>query len=412
MRFLFIHQNFPAQFRHIAPALVAEGHNVTALTLGDTPTGNWRGVNILKYRILRGNTNGVHPWVTDFETKIIRGEACLEAALTLKRQGYNPSVIIAHPGWGESLFLKQVWPSATLKLYCEWYYHSRGHDVGFDPEFKIEGPKNAAKVEIKNANFLLHTSQMDYGICPTHFQESTFPRQTRGLISVIHDGIDTSKLKPKSGAKLTLRNNITLTRKHEIVTYVSRALEPYRGFHIFMRAIPKILRTKPNAIILIVGKEGVSYGATSVTGRSWKEVYSTEVLTQLSKSEAERIHFVGFLPRLDFTSLLQITSVHVYLTYPFVLSWSLLEAMSIGCSIVASNTKPVQEFITHNETGVLTDFFDVEGLADRILDLLGDKTYRKKLGENARRFIQSNYDLNSVCLPKQLKWAQYQNELS
>ncbi|MDC1426661.1 glycosyltransferase family 4 protein [Gammaproteobacteria bacterium] len=408
MNILFIHQNFPGQFKHLAPALVKAGHTVTALILAKTEAKQWNGVRLVSYSLNRGNAKEAHPWTVDFESKVIRGEACLKAALALKDQGYMPEVIVAHPGWGESLFLKEVWPEAKLKLYCEFFYHARGADVGFDPAFSASDPADAGRVTLKNANMLLQFQQADAGISPTHWQASTFPLHIRDKITVIHDGIDTEVLSPNSSASFLLDNGRRLTRDDEVVTFVNRALEPMRGFHIFMRSLPKLLTARPNAQALIVGKEGVSYGAQPPTGKSWKTIFSEEVLPQLTPQQRERIHFLGTIDYTRFINLLQVSRVHVYLTYPFVLSWSLLEAMSVGCSIVASDTQPLHEAIRHNETGLLVDFFDHDALADSVTRLLDDETARDRLGEAARMFAIENYDLKSVCLPKQLQWVEAQ----
>ena len=406
MNILFIHQNFPGQFKHLAPALVKAGHDVTALILAETDAKQWNGVRLVSYGLNRGNAKEAHPWTVDFESKVIRGEACLKAALALKDQGYAPEVIVAHPGWGESLFLKEVWPEAKLKLYCEFFYHARGADVGFDPEFSSSDPADAGRVTLKNANMLLQFQNADSGLSPTHWQASTFPQHIRDKITVIHDGIDTEILKPNPEVQFTLDSGRVLTSDDEVVTFVNRALEPMRGFHIFMRSLPTLLKERTNAEVLIIGKEGVSYGAQTPNGKSWKTIFSEEVLPQLTPQQRERIRFLGTIDYPRFINLLQISRVHVYLTYPFVLSWSLLEAMSVGCSIVASDTQPLHEAIRHDETGRLVNFFDQNALATSVIELLDDEDARMRLGEAARKFAIENYDLKSVCLPKQLQWVE------
>jgi len=406
MNILFIHQNFPGQFKHLAPALASLGHDVTALVLTKTDAKKWNGVKLIHYSLDRGNAKGAHPWTVDFESKVIRGEACQRAALALKKQGYTPEVIVAHPGWGESLFLKEVWPGAKLNLYCEFFYQPRGADVGFDPEFSSSDPADVGRVTLKNANILLQFQQADAGISPTHWQVSTFPQHIRDKITVIHDGINTHALSPDPSATFLLDNGKSLTHDDEVITFVNRALEPYRGFHIFMRSLPRLLTACPNAQVLIVGKEGVSYGAQPPNGKSWKAIFSEEVLPQLTLEQRERIHFLGAIHYPRFINLLQVSRVHVYLTFPFVLSWSLLEAMSVGCSIVASDTQPLHEAIKHDETGLLVDFFDHDALADSVIRLLDDEDTRVRLGKAARAFAIENYDLKSVCLPKQLQWVE------
>ena len=405
MNILFIHQNFPGQFKFLAPALVQQGHQVVALTMQKTDGREWNGVRLLSYRASRGTTPNVHPWVSDFETKTIRGEACFRACLALKAQGFHPHIIIAHHGWGESLFVKEVWPQAKLGIYCEFFYQTHGADVGFDPEFATEDEADVCRLRLKNINNLLHFDIADAGLSPTHWQASTFPDPFRSRITVVHDGIDTETVAPNPDVKLTLNGMLQLSKGDEVITFVNRNLEPYRGFHIFMRALPEILRRRPKARILIVGGDSVSYGAKPPDGQTWKEIFTTEVRPQIPDADWQRVHFLGLIPYQHFIALLQLSTVHVYLTYPFVLSWSLLEAMSAGCAIVASDTQPLHEAITHDETGRLVNFFDVSGLVDEVCHLLDDPGTRQRLGKQARAFAQANYDLNTICLPRQLEWV-------
>lgn len=405
MKILFIHQNFPGQFKFLAPALVAQGHQAVAMTMQKLKEHEWQGVGLVSYSPDRGSTPDIHPWVVDFETKTIRGEACFRAALQMKARGFTPDIILAHHGWGESLFLKDVWPNAKLGIYCEFFYHSNGSDVGFDPEFLVEDPGDVCRLRLKNINNLLHFEIADAGISPTHWQASTFPDVFRNRITVVHDGIDTQRLIPNPKSTLSLSSGLTLSSEDEVITFVNRNLEPYRGYHIFMRALPEILKRRPRAQVLIVGGDDVSYGSRPVSGATWKNIFVGEVRPQITDEAWSRVHFLGRIDYTHFITLLQISSVHVYLTYPFVLSWSLLEAMSAGCAIVASNTQPVQEAIRHDESGRLIDFFDVSQLVNEICYLMDNPSIRQRLGLNARVFAQQNYDLKTVCLPKQLAWV-------
>ena len=413
MNILFIHQNFPGQFKFLAPALVKQGHSVRAMTMQKTEAMQWQGVQLVNYTSKRGSTPNVHPWVSDFETKTIRAEACFKAALQMKQQGYTPDVIVAHHGWGESLFLKEVWPEAKLGIYCEFYYHQHGADVGFDPEFPATDEGEVCRLRLKNLNNLLHFEIADAGISPTHWQASTFPEPFKNKISVVHDGIDTQAVAPNSAVSLTLKmatgQDLVLTRKDEVITFVNRNLEPYRGYHTFMRALPQLLKERPNARVLLVGADDVSYGARPDAAKygaaKWRDIFANEVRGQISDADWQRVHFLGQVPYQFFIPLLQLSTVHVYLTYPFVLSWSLLEAMSAGCAIVASDTEPLREAIVHNETGKLINFFDPTALVQSVCELLNNPEERTRLGANARAFAQANYDLQTVCLPKQLEWV-------
>ncbi|MDP2903049.1 MAG: glycosyltransferase family 4 protein [Methylovulum sp.] len=402
MRILFVHQNFPGQFKNLAPALAKDPANeIVVLTMSQHP-GQER-LRVVTYKPARGTTPNMHPWVSDFETQTIRGEAAFRMAIKLRDEGFSPDIIIAHPGWGESLFLKDVWPNAKLGIYCEFFYHAEGYDVGFDPEFSVPDPGNACRLRLKNVNNLLHFETADAGISPTHWQASTFPDAFRKHITVIHDGIDTDAVIPNPSASLTLNSNLVLTRQDEVITFVNRNLEPYRGYHTFVRALPEILKQRPKARVFIVGADDVSYGSRPPKGQKWRDIFFNEVK---DKVDCSRVHFVGHIPYQYFIPLLQLSTVHVYLTYPFVLSWSLLEAMSAGCSIVASDTPPLHEAIHHNETGRLVDFFDAQALSNEVVALLENTAERQRLGANARAFAIKNYDLKTVCLPRQLAWAE------
>ena len=395
MNILIVHQNFPGQFKHLVPVLLQDPRNqVVAFTMND-----YQGpanLKVVRYQAAKGTGKDVHPWVAETETKVIRGDAAFRAALKVKQEGFEPDLILAHPGWGESLFLKQVWPDAKMVIYCEFYYAAQGTDVGFDPEFASKDPADACRVRMKNVNNLLHFDIADGGISPTKWQRSTFPEPFKSHIDVVHDGINTDLIKPNPEAWLQLGQK-KLTRDDEIITFVNRNLEPYRGYHIFMRALPEILKARPNARVLIVGGDSVSYGAKPPNGKTWKQIFLDEVRSDLDVS---RVHFLGQIPYQHFITLLQLSTVHVYLTYPFVLSWSLLEAMSCGCAIVASDTKPLHEAIIDHQTGILTPFFDPKALASNVVTLLEDPKQREALGHRAREFAVEHYDLKQVCLPK------------
>lgn len=398
MKILLVHQNFPGQFKHLVPALLANPTNeVLVFTMNPCP--EIKGLRVIRYSAAKGTAENVHPWVAETETKVIRGEAAFRAALKLKAEGFSPDVILAHPGWGESLFLKQVWPDCRMIIYCEFYYAVRGTDVGFDPEFPLRDAGDACRIQMKNVNNLLHFETADAGVSPTEWQKSTFPEPFRSKIQVIHDGIDTKTIKPDPSVWLQL-GDLRLTREDEIITFVNRNMEPYRGYHIFMRALPEILAKRPKARVLIVGGDGVSYGARPPAEKTWKQIFLDEVKDRLDLS---RVHFLGNVDYKHFIPLLQLSTVHVYLTYPFVLSWSLLEAMACGCAIVASDTAPLREAIHDGDTGLLVDFFKPEAVASGVIQLLESSTLRSALGQRAREFAVAHYDLKSICLPRMLQ---------
>jgi glycosyltransferase involved in cell wall biosynthesis len=406
MRILIIHQNFPDQYKHLAPALVEQGHKVYSLTPKVEKQTVWKGVTLLPYKITRSSSKDVHPWLSDLETKVIRAEACYRQALALKEKGLEPDVILAHHGWGEPMFLKDVWPNAKMGLYCELYHLDSGETVNFDPEFSTPDLRsNALRLRVRNLNNALHFDIGDAGISPTKFQASTFPKPFRDKISVIHDGIDTDTVAPNPAATLRVREHQTLTRDDEVITFINRNLEPYRGYHVFMRALPKLLKTRPNAQVVLLGGDEVSYGSKPPKGKTWKQIYIDEVRSEISDEDWKRVHFLGRVPYDVFLSMMQVSRLHIYLTYPFVLSWSLLEAMSAEAAILASDTAPVLEAIRHDETGWLTDFFDTDALVEKANALLDDKDTRERLGNAARKFVLETYDLKTHCLPKQLEWV-------
>ncbi len=397
MKALFIHQNFPGQYKHLAPKLAAMGHRVKALCVNEV-RGTMPGVDIIRYPIARGTSPNIHPLVAEFETKVIRGEACARAMRKLKEQGFTPDIILAHPGWGEAMFAKEAFPTAKLLSFIEYYYAAEGQDVNFDKEFAKRKFEDDMRTQTKNANSLLALNAMDWGVSPTAWQRDTNPRLFRDQISVIHDGIDTDRLRPDSQASFTVPGGgPTFTVGDELVTFVNRNLEPLRGFHVFMRALPAILDARPNARVVIVGADGKGYGGGA---GGWKDRMIKELGGRLDLS---RIHFVGRVAYPDFISLLQVSSAHVYLSYPFVLSWSIMEAMSLGCLVVGSATAPVREVITDGETGLLADFFDIGSLSAKVIGALADPAGHMAIRRAAREHVVAHYDLQSVCLPAQLR---------
>lgn len=404
MQIIFIHQNFPAQFRHLAPALAAGGHRVVALTVNG-PGASLPGVRIVRYedRLAAHARRQRNTMPDDWQSKVIRGTAAADAMQALRDEGFAPDVVFAHPGWGEALFVRTVFPSARLLVYAEYFYGTAGGDVGFDPEFSTVTPEGSQRLILKNTHLLHALNSCDAALAPTAFQRARHPDWAQDRISVIHEGIDTDLFKPDASAWVQLKSaGLTLRHGDEVITFVARQLEPYRGFHIFMRALPLIQKLRPNARVVLVGGDEVSYGAPAPGGESWRSVLLKEVGSRI---DLTRVHFVGRVPHQRLTQLMQVSAVHVYLTYPFVLSWSLLEAMSIGCLIVASDTAPVREVITDGENGLLTDFFDPGQLAEQVAYALENRTHLAHLREAARASIQERYDLASICLPKQLEFV-------
>ena len=399
MKILFVHQNFPGQFLYLAPELAKRGHDCVALT--DNSNTRAATIKALKYKHSPQEVDAAATRLgRNYTTMSDRGVTVARAALQMRRQGYVPDVIFGHSGWGETLFLKEVWPEAKLIVYAEFYYRGRGADVGFDTEF---GQPSFDQVMIAQgrATYLGQAlAHADAGLSPTEWQASTYPAPLRKMITVIHDGVDTTVMCPNPQASFALPNGQTLHAGDEVLTFVNRNLEPYRGYHIFMRALPDILAARPKAQVVIVGGEEVSYGAAPKGAKGWKETILSEVRDRLVSS---RVHFMGKVPYPNFVALMQVSRAHAYLTYPFVLSWSMVETLAAGTLVVGSNTAPVAEVIKDGVNGRLVDFFDVKGWSAALTDALARPEAYDGMRQAAQQMARERYDLKTVCLPKQIE---------
>lgn len=402
MDILFIHQNMPAQFKHLAPALAArKGMRVRFLTRREDIM--LKGVERVTYAAPGGAGQATHPYLKQFEAAVRSGQQVARALLTMKKDGFDPAVVIGHPGWGELLYVKDVFPRASLISYAEFFYSGTGADVGFDPA----QPWNidvAARARTRNAHLLLSLQAADYGLAPTEWQKSRHPAEMQRKIRRIFDGIDTRQVAPRADASFTLDNGRVLTAADEVVTYIARNFEPYRGYPSFMRAVPHILAARPNAQLVMVGGDEVSYGAAPPGGGTWREAMAREV--DLA-AFANRVHVLGRVPYARHLSLLQISSAHVYLTVPFVLSWSAVEAMGCGCAVIASDTAPVQELVQHGANGWLVPFFDPPAIAAQVAEVLANRQDPavRRVREAARQTVLGDWALTN-CLPRQLALVQ------
>lgn len=401
MKILLVHQNYPGQFLHLAPALAERGHQVLALT--DEKNQRPSKVNVVRYKTpdtgaTQKNLGKTYAEYTERGWMAARGCRALR-----DRHGFTPDVIFGHSGWGETLFLREIWPDAKLLVYAELMYQTRGQDVGFDPEINPATDETRVTTVARSAHLIQSLVQADAGLSPTEYQAGTFPPELRGKITVIHDGIDTDTVRPNPDARLTLPNGRSLGAGDEVLSFVSRSLEPYRGFHRFMRALPEVMRARPDAQVVLVGGDGVSYGALPKDAPNWKARMLAELDGQL---DLDRIHFLGRVPYDRYLSLIQIARVHCYLTYPFVLSWSLTEAMAAGAYIVASDTAPVRELIRDGENGRLVDFFDQKGLENALILGLSGDPQAQALRDAARRSIVQSYDFKTKSLPRLVEWVE------
>ncbi|MDP2061691.1 MAG: glycosyltransferase [Phaeovulum sp.] len=402
MKILFVHQNFPGQFPHLAPALAARGHQVLALT-AETNTRP-APVRVIKYRKPDPVTLS-SPLGRMYAECAERGaRAALAAGQLRDRHGYVPDLIFGHSGWGETLFLKEVWPKAKLLIYAELMYQTTGLDTDFDPEFRREGLGARISTTARAAHLVQAMVQADAALAPTAFQAATFPAELRGKIRVIHDGINTEVVRPNPEAVLHIPGTTRSFRPgDEVISFVSRSLEPYRGYHSFLRALPAVLQARPQAQAVIVGDEGQSYGAPPKDGISWKARFLDEVRDRI---DLERVHFLGRVPYATYLALLQVSRVHAYFTYPFVLSWSCLEALAAGAMVVASDTEPVREVITDGRNGRLVDFFDIAGWSAALISALANPEAAAPLREAARAGVIARYDLATVCLPQLIDFVE------
>lgn len=400
MNILFVHQNMPGQYRELVQWLAAQGgHRLYFLTQRRNPP-KFDGVETRVYAPHHRPAKDAYGLSKVWEEAVGNGYGAILAAQKIEAEdGFRPDIILGHVGWGELTFFKELWPDVPIIGFFEYYYSVKGGPVGFDPADKISDHAPYL-MHARNAVPLANIQTVDLGLSPTGWQRDRFPASFHDKIYVCHDGIRTDKLKPKSSAKLGLsRLGRDLTRTDEIVTYVTRNLEHTRGFHIFMRALPEILAQRPNARVLILGGNDVSYGAKSATPGGLRAQMEAEVGDRVDWG---RVHFLGQVPYPDYQKLVQISRCHVYLTMPFVLSWSLLESMSMGATIVASDVAPVREAITHGETGLLVDFLDHNALARQVVEVVSNPRAYAHLGNAARQHVIDNYDFETKCLPEHI----------
>lgn len=392
---LFVHNNFPGQFGAIATALKAAGDRCVAI--GSHTARGVPGLPVVRWKSSRGTTSGILPTAIRAEIDLIRGQAAAQCAVQLKDKGFDPELIIGHPGWGETLFIKEIFPKAKQIAHGEFYYRTEGADVGFDPEF---GPLDLAtrmRVHAKNMGVALAYAEADRIVCPTEFQASLLPEVFRDRVTLIHEGVDTDQVQPNPQATFELEDGRVLDRSASVVTFINRRFEPLRGFHIFMRALPKLLEAAPNTQVLMIGGKGTGgYGGQAPDGKTWTEIMLGELGGRLDLS---RVHFVGAVPWPRMLAALSISSAHVYYTYPFVLSWSLLEAMASECLVIGSDTAPVRDALQEGRNGVLLDFFDVDALSQAMIEAVRRPEAFGHLRRAARRTVLERFDRRRVCNP-------------
>ncbi len=391
MKFLFVHQNFPGQFLHLVRHLVeSRQHEIVFIT---EPNANViQGVRKVPYRKPALPSPECHPGTRELDAGLRRADAVFQVAKNLQSLGFEPDVIIGHHGWGEMLSLVDVWPRAPIYGYFEFYYNPERADVGFDPEF----PNNTLdfpRIRAKNAINHIALNLGQHGNSPTRWQRSTYPDWAQKQIDLLWEGVDLDVCRPDAAhRRKPLRiGGMTVKPTDTLVTYVSRDLEPYRGFHTMMRTLPALQKARKDLKVIMVGSDGVSYGVMPPEGGTWRERMMKEVGNSI---DLERVAFPGRVSYADYLSMMKRSDTHVYLTYPFVASWSLRESLALGCAVIGSDTQPVQEFIQHGETGLLTSFFDPQALATTVLDLLENKSLNSKLRSNARTYAEKHLSMD------------------
>jgi len=399
MRVLITHINFPAQFRHMAEYL-GRSKNDQVVFATRTPRKEWiiPGVTKAVFTPDGKPCDSTHPFARGFDEAVRNGSAMLKVCVELKKRGFTPDVILGHSGWGQTLFLRDAFPKTPFLGYYEWYYTADSPEMTFDGKPRFEPQRS--QLRVRNTAILHDLASCHAGMTPTAWQRSQFPAEFQPKLIQAHDGIDTRYFTPAEGGRLPIKAldlpGTDLTGAKELVTYCSRGLEPYRGFPTFYESLPAILEARPQCHILIVGEDRVCYSPRLPDNGSYKKLMQDRVAVDES-----RVHFTGPLPYGKYKQVLQASSVHVYLTWPFVLSWSMLEAMSCGCLLVGSDTEPVREVIRHEQNGLLTDFKSPGKIAGSTIDALARQEEYARLRRNARQTVLDTYCL-SKCLPAHL----------
>jgi len=389
MRILFMHRNFPAQFLNLVSYL-AENPENEIFFITAREENNIKNVNKIVYKINNKADSNTHYYLKEYEDWILHGQAAVECAINLKKQGFIPDIIYGHH-WGEDLFIKDVYPETPYLCYLEWFTNAYNSDLDFDKEKKLSFD-NLCQIRIKNSPKLVNLIACDHGITPTYWQLKQYPEIFHQKISVIHDGVCANFFHPDPEAKLVIPEiNLDLSQAKEIVTYATTGMEPYRGFPQFMEAASIIQKRRPDCHIVVGGYDSSFYSGIRPDGKTYKEYMLENLQLDLSK-----IHFTGFLSYKNYLKLLQASHVHIYLTYPYILSWSLLEAMATGCLVIGSDTEPVREVIQDGENGLLADFFSPQQIADRVDEVFAQPEKMKIIREKARKTIQKKYNIQNL----------------
>ena len=383
MRLLFAHLTVRGHFTHLARALARAGHEVAFLAA--ETVGAPEGVRTVAIRPAREGSATTHHYLQPLERAVLLGQAAYRAARALVREGFRPDAVIAHAGFGPGLYLKDACAGSPLLGWFEWYYAAHGTDADFlDPGAVT--PDDELRIRTRNAGLLLELAACDRAVAPTAWQRAQFPEPWRAKLDVLHEGVDADFFAPGPAPDTCLG----IPEGAEVVTYVARGLEPYRGFPQFLRAVALLQRRRPRLHAVVVGGDRTWYGPKPADGRTWRETALRELGSDL---ERDRLVLLPFVPQHQVRDLFRRSDVHVYLTVPFVLSWSVLEAMACGCPLVASDTAPVREVVAHGDNGLLADLHDPGAIADAVEHLLDDRLSAARLGTSARATVLDRYAL-------------------
>ena len=388
MRYLFVHQNYPGQYLHILRHLARDPRNELVF-ISEANSNAIENVRRVLYQPPKPKQDDIHPVARDLDLAARRAEIVAGMAGNLKRLGFTPDIIIGHHGWGELLDIRDVYPDTPVLGYFEFYYETNGQDVNYDAEFPIPQDRNP-RIRAMNVVNHLALAMDQHGQTPTHWQLTRYPDWAQKRIRLIREGARLDVCKPDPAVRRAdfAIGDFRVAPHEKLVTYVARNLEPYRGFHVIMRALPELL-SRPDVKVVLVGGDDVSYGARLNEG-TWREHFQREMA---GKYDASRVLLPGQVPYDTFLRMLQRSDAHVYLTYPFVASWSLREALAIGCAVVAADVESVTEFITHGRNGLLVPGLDSKQLARSVLEVLEDETLNRRVRAGALRYAQKHLDM-------------------
>jgi glycosyltransferase involved in cell wall biosynthesis len=390
MHVLFVHQNYPAQFGYIADYLAREkGWRCTFVSM--KPGGREGSVERIQYTLKGRATERNHYCSRTFENGIWHAHAVYEALKA--RRDIRPDLIVGHSGFGSTLFLRELY-DVPIVNYFEYFYRSHDSDMDFRPDFP-SSELDQLRARARNAMVLLDLENCDLGYSPTLWQRSLLPSQFQDKVSVIYDGVDCEFWKPIPRCPRQIGSRV-FPDHVKIVSYVARGMESIRGFDIFMRAAKRLCDYRKDVIFLIAGEDEIHYGGDrSVIGT---KTFKEWVLSR-DDYDLSRFHFLGIVPPGELVKLFNITDLHVYLTVPFVLSWSLMNALACGATVIASDTEPVREMIEDGENGLLAGFFDLDRILEIASDVLDEPASFHTLGQTGARKIREHYS-QEVCLAR------------